>query len=133
MGSFFSVEASHICADVDTHSGLVYCSRAPYSFRFLARRQWLEEREDGLFPGYHRAEDLDQAGGERNQATANPQQTAHDKGGPAPKSQLRDEIVEWLRRYWNTPREKTKWPDIAAIILTLVVAIAAIWSAFIFQ
>src|ERR1035437_922051 len=42
-------------------------------------------------------------------------------------------ILNWLRHYWYAPREKSKWTDITIVILTVLIAIAAFWSACIFQ
>lgn len=41
-------------------------------------------------------------------------------------------IVNWLNRWWDAPREKSKAADWALVALTVLVAIAAFWSAHIF-
>jgi len=43
------------------------------------------------------------------------------------------EFIEWLRHWWDAPREKSKAADWAIAVLTVVIAIAAFWSAFVFQ
>lgn len=40
---------------------------------------------------------------------------------------------EYVRNYLNAPREKSKWTDGAMVLLTLLIAVAAFWSAWIFQ
>lgn len=42
-------------------------------------------------------------------------------------------IVHWFQTWWEAPREKSKAADWFTAILTVVIAAAAIWSAFIFQ
>jgi hypothetical protein len=46
---------------------------------------------------------------------------------------VRDAVINWLQGYWNEPREKSRRSEIAMIILTLLIAVAAFWSACIFQ
>lgn len=40
---------------------------------------------------------------------------------------------QYLRNYWSAPRHKAKWTEGATVILTLLTAAAAFWSAWIFQ
>lgn len=42
-------------------------------------------------------------------------------------------VLNFLRGYWNAPRHKAKWTESATAILTLLIAAAAFWSAWIFQ
>lgn len=42
-------------------------------------------------------------------------------------------ISYWLRHWWDAPRENSKWADIAMVVLTVLIAIAAFESARIFQ
>jgi hypothetical protein len=42
-------------------------------------------------------------------------------------------VCRWLDHYWDVKREKAKWTDIAMVVLTLLVAVAAFVSALIFQ
>lgn len=42
-------------------------------------------------------------------------------------------VVDWLRRYWNAARRKAKWTESATVVLTLGTAVAAFWSAYIFN
>lgn len=46
---------------------------------------------------------------------------------------LRDYGPNWLRHYWDKERPKSKWHEIAMVILTVLIAGAAIYSAWIFQ
>jgi hypothetical protein len=42
-------------------------------------------------------------------------------------------VVNWLRHYWDAPRDKAKWTEGATVILTVFIAAAAIYSAWVFQ
>jgi hypothetical protein len=44
-----------------------------------------------------------------------------------------DAVRQFIRGYWSAPRHKAKWTEGAAVILTLLIAVAAFWSAWIFQ
>jgi hypothetical protein len=45
-----------------------------------------------------------------------------------------NEMLEWVHTWLTQPnRERSKFTDIALVILTLIIAGAALWSAFIFQ
>ncbi len=46
---------------------------------------------------------------------------------------LRDYGPDWLRRYWEKERPKSKWHEIAMVVLTVVIAGASIYSAWVFQ
>jgi hypothetical protein len=59
-------------------------------------------------------------------------QPKHKENTPTP-SEFLDSILDWLRHWWDAPREKSKAADWAIAVLTVVIAIAAFWSAFIFQ
>ena len=67
-----------------------------------------------------------------NQTTAKPQDN-ETKHSPTFGSQLRTAILSWLHHYWDAPREKSKWTDVSLVVLTLLIAAAAFWSAHIFQ
>jgi hypothetical protein len=43
------------------------------------------------------------------------------------------EFLEWIRHRWDTPRDKSKDADWVMVWLTVAIAIAAFWSACIFQ
>jgi hypothetical protein len=43
------------------------------------------------------------------------------------------EFLDWLRRWWDAPREKSKAADWVLVGLTVAIAIAAFWSAWVFQ
>jgi hypothetical protein len=43
------------------------------------------------------------------------------------------EFIVWLRQWWDAPREKSKAADWALVALTVLIAVAAFWSAWIFQ
>jgi hypothetical protein len=49
------------------------------------------------------------------------------------RSLLPPEIRQWLTRYWDSPRLKSKWTDIATVILTAAIAVFAGWSAYLFD
>lgn len=38
-----------------------------------------------------------------------------------------------IRHYWDAPRHKAKWTEGATVLLTFLIAVAALWSAWIFQ
>ena len=46
---------------------------------------------------------------------------------------LRDYAPEWLRRYWDVKREKMTRGELATVVLTFLIAVAAFWSACVFQ
>jgi hypothetical protein len=54
------------------------------------------------------------------------------ENAPTP-SEMLGGFVHWIRGYWNAPRQKSKWTEIVTVFLTLIIAAAAIWSAWIFQ
>lgn len=63
----------------------------------------------------------------------NPRRNPEDSDNPPSPSESLAALVKWLRHYWDIPREKSKWTEAANVILTLLIAIAAFWSAWIFQ
>lgn len=69
----------------------------------------------------------------RNKEPHNPRGGSSEKNEPVEPSKAMAAIVNWLEHYWEAPREKAKWSDIAIVLLTIVVAGAAIYSAWIFQ
>lgn len=52
---------------------------------------------------------------------------------PPTPTEFIDAIVYWLKHWWDAPREKSKAADWLTAIVTIIVAAAAIWSAWIFQ
>jgi hypothetical protein len=42
-------------------------------------------------------------------------------------------VTHWLRHWWEAPREKSKAADWMLVVLTVLIAGAAFWSAFIFR
>jgi len=68
-----------------------------------------------------------------DQPTDEPQINPKDSDKPPWPSEVLAAVLNWLRHYWDAPRTKSKWTDIATVILTLLIAIAAFWSARIFQ
>jgi hypothetical protein len=68
-----------------------------------------------------------------NQTATTPQTETKKQHGPSAWSKVTEAIVHWLHHYWDAPREKHKKTDIAMVILTLAIAVAAFWSACIFQ
>lgn len=49
------------------------------------------------------------------------------------RSRIGEAALAWLQGYWAAPREKSKWTDILMVLLTVGVAVAALWSALVFQ
>src|SRR6266481_6945022 len=52
---------------------------------------------------------------------------------PPSLSEVLGIVLNWLRHYWDAPRKKSKPADWAIAALTLIIAGAAFWSAFIFN
>jgi hypothetical protein len=52
---------------------------------------------------------------------------------PPSPSEVLAIVLNWLRHYWDAPRHKAKWTEGATVVLTLLIAGAAIYSAWIFQ
>jgi hypothetical protein len=40
---------------------------------------------------------------------------------------------DWLKHYWDSPRQKSRWTDVATVILTAIIAAAALYSAWSFS
>jgi hypothetical protein len=68
-----------------------------------------------------------------NKPSKNPAGEASPADDPPTPSEVLAVILNWLRHYWDAPRHKAKWTDGATVILTVLIAAAAIWSALIFQ
>jgi hypothetical protein len=72
-------------------------------------------------------------------ATPNNEFSANPKNGPDSKdnspnpSEALAIVFDWLRHWWDAPREKSKAADWILVGLTVAIAIAAFWSAWIFQ
>jgi len=58
---------------------------------------------------------------------------APDQQRPPSPSKFFIAVYHWLLHWWDAPREKSKAADWAVAVLTVAIAIAAIWSACIFQ
>jgi len=58
---------------------------------------------------------------------------AEEEHNPPTQSQVMEAIVYWLRHWWDSPREKSKAADWVMVALTVLIALAAFWSARIFQ
>ncbi len=56
-----------------------------------------------------------------------------NKHHPPTPSEFISAIYQWLLHWWDVPREKSKAADWAVAALTILIAVAAFWSAFIFQ
>ncbi|HLV95521.1 MAG TPA: hypothetical protein VKS44_10060 [Candidatus Acidoferrales bacterium] len=69
----------------------------------------------------------------RAEAPSDPRKETPNQKGDSFWPKIAEAIRFWLHRYWETPREKAKWTDGATVVLTLLIAIAAFWSACIFQ
>jgi hypothetical protein len=68
-----------------------------------------------------------------DQASTTPHTKAKKQHDPTARSKILEAIVYWLHGYVDAPREKYKKADVAMVILTLAIAVAAFWSARIFQ
>jgi hypothetical protein len=68
-----------------------------------------------------------------NQSTGNPQTDGNHGDNPQPPDEALAAVLKWLRHYWDIPRQKAKWTEIATVVLILLTAIAAFWSAWIFE
>jgi hypothetical protein len=66
-------------------------------------------------------------------SSENSQVGLNDDDGFPTQHEFAEIVIAWWRRRLSTPRKKTKWSDIAIIILIFLTAVAAFWSAFIFQ
>jgi|SRR5581483_6429967 len=55
-----------------------------------------------------------------------------DENAPTPSEFLKL-IRNWLEHYWDAPREASRWTDLAMVVLTVLIAAFAGWSAWIFQ
>jgi hypothetical protein len=60
------------------------------------------------------------------------EQASYKEHFPTP-SELSLIVTSWLKSYWHAPRQKSKWTEVAVVVLTLGIAIAAFWSAWMFQ
>lgn len=68
-----------------------------------------------------------------NDSNETPEHKARETdNSPTPSAVLEAALI-WLRSFWNAPRQKSKWTEIVTVVLTLGIAVAAFWSAFIFQ
>jgi hypothetical protein len=67
------------------------------------------------------------------QTTATPETEPSNQHKPSTSSKVLEATLYWLHHYWDAPREKSKKTEIFMAVLTLAIAIAAFWSACIFQ
>src|SRR5438105_13766694 len=65
--------------------------------------------------------------------TNTPKSAADGTESPPSRSEVMVIVLNWLRHYWDAPHEKSKSTDWAIAALTLMIAGAAFWSAFIFN
>jgi hypothetical protein len=56
----------------------------------------------------------------------------HGESSPSP-SEVLTIFLNFLRHYWDAPREKAKWTESATVVLNVLIAAAAIYSAWVFQ
>lgn len=68
-----------------------------------------------------------------NKPSNDPQPSPENKDNSPSPSEILAIFLNWLQHYWDAPREKSKWTDIATVALTLLIAVAAFWSAWVFQ
>ena len=66
-------------------------------------------------------------------STQNPQRNSQSQKKPSYWSKIAESVVFWLDHYWDAPRIKSKRTEIITVVLTFGIAIAAFWSACIFQ
>jgi hypothetical protein len=55
-----------------------------------------------------------------------------EEGSPTP-SEVIGIVINWLRHWWDVPREKSKAADWAMVVLTTAIAVAAFWSIWFVQ
>jgi hypothetical protein len=65
-------------------------------------------------------------------ADLNDRNAPNERNPPTP-SEFITAVYHWLLYWWDAPREKSKAADWAVTFLTIMIAIAAIWSARLFQ
>jgi len=65
--------------------------------------------------------------------TNTPKSEADGTESPPSRSEVMVIVLNWLRHYWDAPHKKSKSTDWAIAALTLMIAGAAFWSAFIFN
>src|SRR5438034_8733310 len=65
--------------------------------------------------------------------TNTPKSAADGTESPPSRSEVMVIVLNWLRHYWDAPHKKSKSTDWAIAALTLMIAGAAFWSAFIFN
>src|SRR5207249_10980861 len=63
--------------------------------------------------------------------TNTPKSEADGTESPPSRSEVMVIVLNWLRHYWDAPHKKSKSTDRAVAALTLMIAGAACWSAFI--
>lgn len=68
-----------------------------------------------------------------DQSPEHPEYRANDGDNSPTPSEWLLLIRACLKRYSESPQERPKWTDVATVILTLIIAAAAIGSAWIFQ
>jgi hypothetical protein len=68
-----------------------------------------------------------------NDPAQEPAGEPHAAYDPPSSDEITAILLNFLRGYWNAPRHKAKWTEGATVLLTLAIAIAAIWSGWVFQ
>ncbi len=68
-----------------------------------------------------------------NPSSEGPQHNRDEQDSAPSPSEILTIVLNWLKHYWDAPRYKAKWTESATVILTLLIAIAAFYSAWIFQ
>ena len=69
---------------------------------------------------------------EEQESTSEPSRKSDENNNPILQDEFTAAVVHWLRHWWDAPREKAKWTDVALVLLTITIAIAAFWSAYVF-
>src|SRR5207245_4758417 len=67
-----------------------------------------------------------------NKETAEPAKKSDDGDNPISPGEFSDLVRAWFQHYWDVPREKSKWTDIATVVLMAITAVFAALSAWFF-
>jgi hypothetical protein len=65
--------------------------------------------------------------------TSNPTRDSNQNGHPLDPEEFGILVRGWFKHYWDIPRQKSPWTDIVMVVLTAVIAGAALYSAWSFS
>jgi hypothetical protein len=68
-----------------------------------------------------------------NEPSATPKGEADGTDNVPTPSEAIAIFLNWAKHYWDAPRHKAKWTEGATVVLTLLIAVAAFCSAYIFE